>query len=103
MIPAPFKFKSPTVTMAFSPDFQVAWIVGVPFIIIMSITYLLRRRPKPESIDHSFDVKNITTDGVADPDIFSNWLKRRYICWRIYFKISLLSQFLKAHTTSSFA
>ncbi|MFP5115587.1 amino acid permease [Bacillaceae bacterium C204] len=32
------------ITMAFSPDFRVAWIVGLPFIIIISVTYLLRRK-----------------------------------------------------------
>jgi AAT family amino acid transporter len=32
------------ITMAFSPDFRVAWIVGVPFIVIISIAFLFRRK-----------------------------------------------------------
>jgi amino acid transporter, AAT family len=39
------------ITMAFSPDFRVAWIVGVPFIIIISLAFLLRRKTLPVSLD----------------------------------------------------
>lgn len=39
------------ITMAFSPDFRVAWIVGVPFIIIISISYLLHRNSLPVDVD----------------------------------------------------
>jgi L-asparagine transporter-like permease len=39
------------ITMAFSPDFRVAWIVGVPFILIISLSFFLRRRSLPLEID----------------------------------------------------
>jgi amino acid transporter, AAT family len=39
------------ITMAFSPDFRVAWIVGVPFIIIVSISYFLTRKSTSLVID----------------------------------------------------
>jgi L-asparagine transporter-like permease len=39
------------ITMAFSPDFRVAWIVGVPFILIISLSFFLRRKSLPLEID----------------------------------------------------
>lgn len=39
------------ITMAFSPDFRVAWIVGVPFILIISLSFFLRRKSLPMEID----------------------------------------------------
>ncbi|MFJ7724541.1 amino acid permease [Neobacillus sp. NPDC097160] len=40
------------ITMAFSSDFRVAWLVGVPFIIIVSIIFILRRKTIPAGIDN---------------------------------------------------